>query len=186
MDIQKQTENHSNKNSIKMSNKKKYSKLDNAMTKQVNTEETVLFGASVRNGKIYIQGDSRLVNFFLDADNDSTRVGHLMHKLCELNNSSEKPKYTGEFVSWIPPLPVKFKSEHWNWKVAREQLTIYLSIDGFGPNGDKRYMIPSDKPEFWPPGISWTNFPYPGKCSFDDCNTIIEAMLSHFQIDVRN
>ena len=94
-------------------------------------------------------------------DLDNLTLSQLLFSISELDNSQEKPRYSGKMLNLFPQFTVKFKSKAWNWETARSQLQIYMTIEGFGPNGNKRYHNPEDKPSYWPSGVSLSRFPYP-------------------------
>ena len=128
-----------------------------------------------------IAGDQEIVKFITEEDGNSITLKEIKDKIEELSQSQEDHKYT-RLVPY-PRLPVQFKSKNWTWKIARQVLSEYLEVEGFGKGSTKRYGKPQDEPENWPDTIGWVGFKGPSHVRLESCNEIIQSFLEGRQID---
>lgn len=73
--------------------------------------------------------------------------------------------------------------KHWDYQIARDQLTSIMQMHGFGKNGTKTYTILKDKPEGWPSTVDFTEVKHPSFMRVDQINCAIESILRYHGID---
>ena len=82
----------------------------------------------------------------------------------------------------FPLFPIKFKSNLWNWKVARAQMGNLMKVLGFrrGNASEKTYAFPEHQPQGWPEAVRFKKAKFASK---DEANMVIESILRHHGID---
>ena len=106
-----------------------------------------------------IAGDKEIVKFITEEDENSVTLKDMKDKIVELSQSQINHKYT-RLIPY-PRLPVQFKSKKWTWKIARQVLSKYLEVEGFGKGSNKCYGRIEDEPDHWPDTIGWVGFKGP-------------------------
>ena len=81
---------------------------------------------------------------------------------------------------------MKFKGHNWNHKTARDQLSVFMNVLGFGKGGDRKFKKASDEPEGWPDEYSFITFEHPGHASLEMATRIIESLFNHHGLDANN
>ena len=122
------------------------------------------------------------MKFITEKDENSVTLKDMKDKIVELSQSQINHKYT-RLISY-PRLPVQFKSKKWTWKIARQVLSEYLEVEGFGKGSNKCYGRIEDEPDHWPDTIGWVGFKGPSHVKLESCNEIIQSFLEGRQVDL--
>ena len=127
------------------------------------------------DGKLVICGNKNIIDKVTD-DN--------LEDICDI---IRKEEHSSEFGSRIvvnfPPLPIPYKSNKWNYLLARRVATNYMNIVGFGRvSGNKlQYGKLSDMPDWWPEDVE---FKHVSHLNVNDIRAVIEAILTFHNVDV--
>ena len=140
---------------------------------------------SIRGSQVVFSGEENSVILAKDNMEDMT-VSDLVQAMKAMDDEPEGLRYKTTETVVYPPMKVKFKGRRWNIKAAREQLTIYLNILGFGKGGTRKYKEPTDEPDGWPDEHVFVTFEHPAYSKLDMANHIIESLLHHQGIDARS
>ena len=140
---------------------------------------------SVRGSQVVFSGEENSVILAKENMEDMT-VADLVEAMKAMDDEPEGLKYKTTETVVFPPMKVKFKGRRWNISAAREQLTIYLNILGFGKGGTRKYKDPADEPEGWPDEHSFLTFEHPAYSKLAIANDIIESLLHHHGIDAQS
>ena len=163
--------------------KKRFNILDKHV-KLVTQEEdsSKVLCISVRDNKLAISGEQSLVAIFKnEVELANISLIELLEKCQKSGKDSQYELYRPVI---LPPLTHKFESAAWNWMVARENLTVYFQVMGFGRGSSKLYGGADCKPEWWPDAeFSWNNFKHPSSTSFENSNFLLRCIFDHYNID---
>ena len=158
--------------------------LDKVIEKYVR-EERKVFAVSIRDGKVVYSGNKSFLDYVLSENLKTLRLDNILSKMMDEDDSSDAAKsFSSEILPVFPLLKFKFKSKDWNYKIAYEYLKRVMNVLGFCNGSKKNYGDQDHKPEAWPDTLSWTDFKHPCASSLDKMNTIIEAVLSYYGVDV--
>lgn len=133
----------------------------------------------LRDNNVVVSGEEGCVNM-IEANPDMT-IAELKKAMMENVDIDDKYKFKSTSTS-LPPLCSKFRGPSWNTRVARQEVSKYFAILGFGKKGTK-YTDNSNVPDFWPDSLAYSTFQHPSKEKLDTLNIIMEAILLHFQLD---
>ena len=108
-------------------------------------------------------------------------------KSVQLDNN--EPQFVCQYLSSesviLPPLKYRYQGPNWTNKNARETLTKYFALLGFGNSGSKKFMQKNDEPAFWPENIiDFEFFQHPSRAKTGTINKIMEAMFSFYNYDI--
>jgi hypothetical protein len=140
---------------------------------------------SIRGTQVVFSGEENSVILAKDNMEDMT-VADLVQAMKAMDDEPEGLRYKTTETVVFPPMKVKFKGRRWNIQAAREHLTIYLNILGFGKGGTRKYKEPTDEPDGWPDEHAFVTFEHPAYSKLDMANDIIESLLHHHGIDARS
>ena len=82
-------------------------------------------------------------------------------------------------------MKVKLKGSLWTVQNARDQLSTYLNISGFGKGETKKFKEATDEADGWPDEHSFETFEHPSYANMDDVNNIKESLLKHDGFDLK-
>ena len=169
-----------------MRSKSRY--LDETVDKVIGNyvrEERKVFAVSIRDGKVVYSGNKSFLDYVLSENLKTLRLDNILSKMMDEDDSSDAAKsFSSEILPVFPLLKFKFKSKDWNHKRAYEYLKRVMNVLGFYNGSKKNYGEEEHKPQAWPDTLSWTDFKHPCASSLDKMNTIIEAVLSYYGVDV--
>ena len=137
---------------------------------------------SIRDSQIVFSGESNSVDFASENMEHMT-VAELVDAMKVMEMEPEELKYKTTETVTFPSMKVKFKGHKWNHKTARDQLSVFMNVLGFGKGGDRKFKKAEDEPEGWPDEYSFTTFEHPGHASLEMANSIIESLLHHHGLD---
>ena len=157
--------------------------MDKTFTKQLKKfveNENLSLNISVQDRQLVVSGSKSLVDFLAE---DPEIVQQLYDKI--LHKDSEQKDYI--FESYKPGVLPKltanmFDKKAWTGNIPYQNLQTYMLCLGFGRKGGKCYKNQTDKPEGWPDSIA---LEHPSYLKKDDIKIIIEALLTHRNIDPR-
>ena len=130
---------------------------DKNVKEHVEKKHQNTFCISIRGGQAVFSGDEEAVTFA------SENMTHMtIEELAEaMKNMNNVAKYKTTEVLHFPPMAVRFKGRYWTLQKARDQLSIYMNLLGFGKGGSKKYKKAADEPSGWPDQLSFTDFHHP-------------------------
>ena len=164
----------------RLSNLEKHVKL---VTQEEDSSKVLCI--SVRNNKLAVSGEQGIVAIF---KNEVELANISLRELLEKCQKSGKDNQYEMYRPLIlPPLTHKFESAAWNWKAARDNLTVYFQVMGFGRGSSKSYGGADCKPEWWPNNtdakLLWNNFKHPSDTCFENCNFLLSCIFDHYNIN---
>ena len=86
----------------------------------------------------------------------------------------------------FPPMKVKFIGCRWSLQVARDQLSIFMNILGFGKGGTKKFKVAAHEPDGWPDEHSFEAFEHPSYANLNMVNDIIQSILDYHGFDAKS
>ena len=104
-------------------------------------------------------------------------------KVMENNNEEEEMRYKSTEKVEFPPMKVKFRGHLWTLQKARDQLSIYLNILGFGKGGTRKFKEAADEPDSWPDEHAFESFEHPSYANMATINDVIESLLQYHGFD---
>ena len=91
-----------------------------------------------------------------------------------------------EFAKFVfpvfPKLPFPLTSEDWDWRLARDTLTLYMNILGWKVGGNS-YTDKSNIPPGWPNSMDYNDFKGPSGAKTWEAKIIIRSLLIHHGYD---
>ena len=136
---------------------------------------------SIRGSQAVLSGEENSVELARENLENMT-VADLMEAMKVMDNEEKMRYKTTEKVEF-PPMKVKFKGRLWTVKKARDQLSTYLNIIGFGKGGTKKFKEAADEPDGWPDEHSFETFEHPSYANMNVVNDVIESLLKHHGVD---
>lgn len=137
---------------------------------------------SVRDNQIFIRGEKNAVNL-LDQNRDM-KVSEFLEKLKDVVDIDDQYEYeTIDPELILPPLKHKFKGCNWTVTYAREAVSQYMAILGYGHKGSKSYKNEDDQPPFWSDSEAWLTFRNPRQETKEKLTKIMESLLSYYGLD---
>ena len=157
--------------------------MDKTFTKQLKKfveNDNLSLNISVQDRQLVVSGSKSLVDIFAENPEFGKQLyERILHKesdqkdcIFETYNPGVLPKLTANM----------FDKKAWTGNIPRENLQTYMICLGFGRGGGKCYKTESDKPEGWPDSIA---LEHPSYLKKEDIKTVIEALLSHRNIDAK-
>ena len=162
-----------------MSLEKKVGKSLDEKIKKIIQAESVVFTVTIRSNKIVMTGNENVVDIV--NKNPEISMREFFNKI--LNDLEVSTEFASSSPPIFPKFPTKFMGKKWNFELARYQLTSIMNVLGFGRGNSKIYTNPEDKPDGWPPTISFEEVKHPSWIRMDQVNCIIESLLKHHGID---
>ena len=136
---------------------------------------------SIRGSQVVLSGEENSVELARENLENMT-VADLLEAMKVMDNEEEMMYKTTEKVEF-PPMKVKFKGRLWTVQKARDQLSTYLNIIGFGKGWTKKFREAADEPDGWPDEHSFEAFEHPSYANMNVVNDILESLLKHHWFD---
>jgi len=162
-----------------MSLEKKVGKSLDEKIKKIIQAESVVFSVTIRSNKIVMTGNENVVDIV--NKNPEISMREFFNKI--LNDLEVSTEFASSSPLIFPKFPTQFMGKKWHHELARYQLTNIMNVLGFGRGNSKIYTNPEDKPDGWPPTISFEEVKHPSWIRMDQVNCIIESLLKHHGID---
>ena len=163
-------------------------KIDNAfdkfLTDHVTKNGRRTLCLSIRGSQAVLSGEENSVELAMENLENMT-VSDLLEAMKLMDHEEEEMRYKSTEKVKFPAMKVKFKGRLWTLQKARDQLSIYLNILGFGKGGTKKFKVVSDEPDGWPDEQSFEAFEHPSYANMSTVNDIIESLLKYHGFDAK-
>ena len=156
---------------------------DKNVRKYLNKSQSSVLSITFRNNEIVLNGESQIVEFVSKSNSKEVTLEALFSKIQDIEHNKPDPLiYSKATQMSFPLFPIKFKSNLWNWKVARAQMGNLMKVLGFrrGNASEKTYAFPEHQPQGWPEAVRFKKAKFASK---DEANMVIESILRHHGID---
>ena len=140
---------------------------------------------SIRGSQAVLSGEEDSV-VLANANLNEMTVADLIEAMQGMENDHEAMSYKTTEKITFPPMKVKFKGRRWSLQVARDQLSIFMNILGFGKGGTKKFKVAAHEPDGWPDEHSFEAFEHPSYANLNMVNDIIQSILDYHGFDAKS
>ena len=159
-------------------------KFDKEVEKLVTKECRRVLVISLRDDVGVMSGEKSCIDL-VNSREDLT-IKDLVNHMKGLGESTAKADFVYESTAaaiHFPPLERKFDGPTWDFQFAKNTVTQWFTILGYGRYGSKKYKKEQDEPPFWPDSESWTTFEHPSYSNLETINKILRSMMEFYGLN---
>ena len=141
-------------------------KFDKDVEKLLTKECRRVVVISLRDDIGVLSGEKSCID--LIKSREDLTIRDLINHMKGVGESTSKEEFVFESTAaaiHFPPLERKLDGPNWDFQTAKNTVTQWFTMLGFGRYGNKKYKREEDEPEFWPDSESWTCFEHPSYSS---------------------